>query len=95
MSRSGLRSIEALSAGRTMVPCSSIHTAIGMLMKPNRSPVMCMVSMSEGCVGLAASIHLWVWAGSTSRATVTTVTPSGSSSEWSACHPGRLVRQPQ
>jgi hypothetical protein len=37
----------------------------------------------------------WVWAGSTSRATVTTVRPSGSSSVCSACHPGRLVRQPQ
>ena len=39
MSRSGLRSIEAPSALRTIVPDSSIHTAIGMLMNPNSSPV--------------------------------------------------------
>ena len=39
MSRSGLRSIEADSALRTIVPSSSIHTAIGMLMNPNSSPV--------------------------------------------------------
>ena len=30
-----LRSIDALSAGRTIMPDSSIHTAIGMFWKPN------------------------------------------------------------
>jgi hypothetical protein len=48
MSRNGLRSTEALSAGRTMVPSSSIHTAMGMLTKPNISSVMCVVSIRLG-----------------------------------------------
>ena len=95
MSRNGLRSIEAVSALRTIVPDSSIHTAIGMLTKPNSSPVTCSVSIRLGWVGAAASIHGWAWAGSMSRATVATVRPAGSSSACSACHPGRLSRQPQ
>ena len=52
MSRSGLRSIEAPSALRTIVPDSSIHTAIGMLMKPNSSPVTWRVSIRLGWVGV-------------------------------------------
>ncbi len=56
-SRNGLRSIEAVSALRTIVPDSSIHTAIGMLTKPNSSPVTCSVSIRLGWVGAAASIH--------------------------------------
>jgi hypothetical protein len=56
-SRIGLRWMEAPSAGRTMVPISSIQTAIGMLTKPNSSPVTWRVSMRLGCVGAAASIH--------------------------------------
>ena len=57
MSRSGLRSIEADSALRTIVPSSSIHAAIGMLMKPNNSPVAWRVSIRLGWVGAAASIQ--------------------------------------
>ena len=95
MSRSGLRSIEADSALRTMVPPSSIHTAMGMLMNPNSSPVTCRVSIRLGWVGAAASIHWYACSGTTSSATDTTVSPRPSSSACSACHPGRLVRQPQ
>ena len=57
MSRSGLRSMLADSALRTIVPASSIHTAIGMLTNPNSSPVTWRVSIRLGCVGAAASIH--------------------------------------
>ncbi len=53
MLRSGLVSMEPPSAGRTMVPVSSIQTAIGMLLKPNSSSVMCCVS--EASAGRAAS----------------------------------------
>ncbi len=95
MSRNGLRSMLAPSALRTIVPDSSIHTAMGMLTKPNASPVTWRTSIRLGCVGAAASIQAYVCCGSTSRATVTTVRPLGSNSACSACHPGRLVRQPQ
>ena len=50
--------------------------------------------MSDGCVGLAISIHGVACAGLMSSATVTTLTPSDSISSCSACHPGRAVRQP-
>ncbi len=57
MSRNGLRSMLADSALRTIVPDSSIHTAIGMLTNPNASPVAWRTSIRLGCVGAAASIQ--------------------------------------
>ena len=41
-SRNGLSNVRgSIAMARTMVPDSSIHTAIGMLTKPNRSSVTC------------------------------------------------------
>src|SRR5215207_4333694 len=94
MSRAGLRSIAACSAGRTIVPVSSIHTAMGTLTNPNSSSVTWVTSIRLGCVGAAASIQGRAFSGLTSSATDTTVRPAGSSSAYSACHPGRLARQP-
>ena len=55
--RSGAASIDAPSAGRTSMPYSSIHTAIGTLLNPNSSSSRWAESISEGCVGAATSIH--------------------------------------
>ena len=80
--------------GRTIVPDSSIHTAMGTLVNPNRSSVTCAVSISEGCVGSATSMNGRASAGSMSRATVTTVRPRSSSSACSRCHTGSESRHP-
>ena len=63
-------------------------------MKPNSSSVTWRGVDERGVGGRGGVDPGRGVRGSTSRATVTTVSPGGSSSACSACHPGRLVRQP-
>jgi hypothetical protein len=44
------------SAGRTIIPCSSIQTTLGMLTTPRRVSTWWPGSRSDGCSGLAASM---------------------------------------
>ena len=90
----GGRGRNATSAGRTMRPASSTHRAKGTLVMPKSSTSRWDGSTNDGCVGLALSWNGRAASTSVSRATVTTVRPAGSSSAWSACHPGSSNRQP-
>ena len=85
---------KATSAGRTMVPVSSIDNVNGTFVIPNSSTIRCAGSPSDGCVGATAAWNGRAASTSVSRATVTTVSPAGLSSSCRSCHPGRSKRQP-
>ena len=84
------------SGGRTMMPCSSIHTTFGMLTTPKRASSRWLGSSRDGCSGSAASMYDRDASGPlSSREIVTTSSPLWWSSWCSACHPGRSKAQPQ
>ena len=84
------------SAGRTMIPSSSIQIPFGILMTPNRSAIKWLMSISDGCSAFAASINgRHDSAPKVSIPTVTISSPRVCTSFRKACHTGKSREQPQ